>query len=447
MISADTAFRTARAILTRSSLISLLCIATTAAAPQGNEDFNAHFIRAARKVQDSVVSITIYERRGKRNPVYNKITYGSGTVIQGGYIVTNYHVVMKGDLCHVQCGEGSTVELERFQNGEYYLADPKTDIALLRIRDAGNYQMVPVEFDDSNRLSVGEWVLAVGNPYGLKRTITSGIVSSKGRDNIGFADIEDFIQTDVSINPGNSGGPLINLRGGLVGINTAIRSDSGAFQGISFAIPSNQVRQVCQELLRHGRVRRGWIGFLVKERRQGIGDEKKRLEIISVIKNSPAEAAGLRTGDVIRKVDGEAIGSLGALMRAVGNKPVDTKIDIAVTREGRSVRVRLILRERTVYRRIQNAMERVFMHYGIELDESSEGGDVVVSYVSPGSVLYTLTRGDILAGLNGKNIASLDEFVRVYERSGYRIESVMVNRDRRTIRIEIPEKENRHESR
>ncbi|MBN2078226.1 MAG: trypsin-like peptidase domain-containing protein [Spirochaetes bacterium] len=437
----------ARIILTRSSLISLALIAFAAASPTSREDFNTHFIRAAKKVQNSVVSISIYERRGKRNTVYNKITYGSGTVIQGGYIVTNYHVVMKGDLCHVQCGEGSTVELERFENGDYYLADPKTDIALLRIRKPESYHIVPVEFDDSSRISVGEWVIAVGNPYGLKRTITSGIVSSKGRDNIGFADIEDFIQTDVSINPGNSGGPLINLRGGLVGINTAIRSDSGAFQGISFAIPSNQVRQVCRELLRHGRVRRGWIGFLVKERRQGLGEGTKRLEIISVIRNSPAEAAGLRIGDIIRKVDGESVGSLGALIRAVGNKPVDTKIDIVISREGRPVRARLILRERTVYRRIQNAMERIFMHYGIELDENSEGGEVVISHVSPGSVMYNLQRGDILVGLNGKNIASLEEFVRTCERSGYRIESVTVTRDRRSIRIDIPERGMRYESR
>ena len=138
---------------------------------------------------------------------------------------------MKGDQYQVMVRDSLPLALEKFENGEYYLADPKTDLALLKIKDDDRAQIRPIAFGDSNKLSEGEWVLAIGNPYGLRQTITSGIVSSKGRDNIGFADIEDFIQTDVPINPGNSGGPLINLDGRLVGINTAITVRVGRVPG------------------------------------------------------------------------------------------------------------------------------------------------------------------------------------------------------------------------
>jgi serine protease Do len=425
--------------LTRLSLSSLLALLVLAG-PAGSapDDCNDRFIRAAGAVKDSVVSISIYEKKegGER---YVKVAYGSGTIIDGGYIVTNYHVVMKGEQYQVMVRDSLPLALEKFDNGEYFLADPKTDLAVLKIKEDDRGAARPVPFGDSNRLCEGEWVLAIGNPYGLHRTITSGIVSSKGRDNIGFADIEDFIQTDVPINPGNSGGPLINLEGKLVGINTAIRSESGGYQGISFAIPSNLVRQVCRELIENGRVRRGWIGFLVKERRTGPDKDEGTLTIISVIKNSPAEAAGLKVGDIVREVDGEKVSTLGGLMKAVGNKPVGTRIDIAVSRDGRLARVRLTLRERTVYKKLRKEMGTLFMRYGIEIDENSETGDVVISYVSPNSVIYNLKKGDVIASVNGKDVTSLDSFVRMFERQGRRITRMAVSRDSRLIEINFPE--------
>ena len=425
--------------MTRLPLISLLALLVLAVpAVSAPDDCNDRFIRAAGAVKDSVVSISIYEKRegGDR---YVKVAYGSGTIIEGGYIVTNYHVVMKGDQYQVTVRDSLSLALEKFKNGEYYLADPQTDLALLKIKDEDREAARPVPFGDSNRLCEGEWVLAIGNPYGLHQTITSGIVSSKGRDNIGFADIEDFIQTDVPINPGNSGGPLINLDGRLVGINTAIRSESGGFQGISFAIPSNLVRQVCRELIENGRVRRGWIGFLVKERRTGPGKEEAALAIISVIKNSPAEAAGLKAGDIVREVDGEKVSTLGGLMKSVGNKPVGSRIDIAVSRDGRLTKVRLTLRERTVYKKLRKEMGTLFMRYGIEIDENSETGDVVISYVSPGSMIYNLKKGDVIASVNGKDVTSLDSFVRIIERQGRRITRMTVSRDSRLIDIDFPD--------
>jgi serine protease Do len=402
------------------------------------DDFNTPFIRAAESVKNSVVSISIYEKKdGGKKGNYSKIAYGSGTIINGGYIATNYHVVRKGDYYQVLFNGGMVLELERFKNGKYYIADPKTDIALLKIKEADQLPLKPVVFEDSNRLSEGEWVLAVGNPYGLRQTITSGIVSSKGRDNIGFADIEDFIQTDVPINPGNSGGPLINLDGKLVGLNTAIRSESGGFQGISFAIPSNLVKQVCRELVRHGRVRRGWIGFLVKESRSGIGREESSLVIISVSKDSPAESAGLFTGDVIRSVDGERITTLGGLIRAVGNKPVGSTVDLSVARDGRLEKVSLVLRERTVYKKIRKGMDRLFELYGIEIDENSRNGGVVISYISPKSVLYNLKKGDVILSVDGKEISSIDSLLRIFDKHGYHFKKITVNRESRILDISM----------
>jgi serine protease Do len=428
-----------KAILKMLSAISLAFFLTApltaVAAP---DDFSAPFIRAAGSVRNSVVSISIYEKNeGGKKASYSKVAYASGTIIDDGYIVTNYHVVMKGDYYQVLYNEGAPIELERFANGKYFLADPKTDIAILKVHDAGRLPVRPVPFEDSNRLSEGEWVLAVGNPYGLRQTVTSGIVSSKGRDNIGFADIEDFIQTDVPINPGNSGGPLINLDGKLVGINTAIRSESGGFQGISFAIPSNLVKRVCSDLVRHGRVRRGWIGFLVKEKRNGIGREESFLKVISVIKNSPAESAGLMPGDVVRGVDGEKITTLGSLIRLVGNKPVGSTIDIVVSRDGRVETIPLVLRERTVYKKIRKGMDRLFMLYGIEIGENTRSGGVVISDVSPRSVMYNLKKGDIILSADGKEVSSLESFIHIFDRHGFHLGRMSVSRDSRTIDIQL----------
>lgn len=420
--------------------ISLAALLFSSAAAAATIDFNAACINAAESVRNSVVSISIYEKREDgKNGNYRKVAYGSGTIIDDGYVVTNYHVVMKGDYFQVLFNDGVQVQLEKFRNGKYYLADQKTDIALLKVRSFDGSTLRPVVFADSNRLSGGEWVLAVGNPYGLRQTITSGIVSSKGRDNIGFADIEDFIQTDVSINPGNSGGPLINLEGRLVGINTAIRSDSGGFQGISFAIPSNLVKQVCRELIRHGRVRRGWIGFLVKEEHKGLDRERGYLKIISVIRNSPAESAGLLPGDIIRKVDGETITTLGGLIRSVGNKPVGTSINIVLAREGHVRHVSLVLRERMVYKKIRNGMNRLFMRYGIEIDENSQTGGVVISDVSPKSIVYNLQKGDIILSVDGRKVHSLDSFIRIFDQGGSRIGTMTVNRDSRVFDIQLNE--------
>jgi S1-C subfamily serine protease len=396
-----------------------------------SSEFNRYFINASGTAKPSVVNISAYEKKGRdTGGKLVRVSYGTGTVIsKHGFIVTNYHVVKKGDFFRAVCSDGKTYEMQLFDNGRYYISDNKTDIAVLKLDNRDGTVFTPIKFGDSNLLNEGEWVLAIGNPYGLKQSITAGIVSSKGRDNIGFTDIEDFIQTDVSINPGNSGGPLINLKGEMVGINTAIRSGSGGFQGISFAIPSNIVRQVCTELTEFGRVRRGWLGLIARERDFSHNSDKKIVEIVSVIRNSPSDTAGIRQGDVIKEIAGKKIESLGALTKLIGNMSIGSKLHITVSRKGKINDIILILREKDEYERMRNDLYYLFRSYGIEVDEDSISGRIVVSYISPGSPYREMEQGDIRISVNSRKTESIDEFLEQFRRSGRKIDTVEVMRD------------------
>lgn len=385
------------------------------------DDFSTAFIEAAAKNSDSVVNIITYRSEsGKKSAAISKTGYGSGTIItKSGYLVTNHHVVRKGNRYQIILSDGKEMEPVMLPNGNYYIADDKTDLALMKI-DGEAASLKPADFGDSDSLTSGQWVLAIGNPYGLRQSITAGIVSSTGRSDVGFADIEDFIQTDVPINPGNSGGPLIDLSGKVVGINTAIRTVSGGYQGISFAIPSNIVSKVCRDLIRHGRVKRGWLGFLAREKRRDVGGEKKTVEIVSVIKDSPAQIAGFEPGDHIREVDGREIASLGSLVKLVNNTPVGSTLKITVAREGHLLDISMKLREKTIYKKIRNQIDHLYRRYGIELDENALTGETFVSYISPLREGYHngLKKGDIVLSLNGKKIDSMERFLKVYEKSG-----------------------------
>jgi len=316
-----------------------------------------------------------------------------------------------------------------FNNGKYYLSDHKTDLAVLKLDNREGEQFIPLKLADSNNLNEGEWVIAIGNPYGLKQSITAGIVSSKGRDNIGFTDIEDFIQTDVSINPGNSGGPLVNLNGEMVGINTAIRSASGGFQGISFAIPSNIVKQVCFDLTSFGRVKRGWLGFVAREKSLSQNKENKSVEIHSVIRNSPSDIAGIKQGDIIKEIDSQKIESLGALTKMIGNRGVGSRIEILLSRNGKIIDVKFVLREKDEYVRLQSELEQLFQIYGVEVDEDAVTGKIVVTYLSPRSPYKEIQEGDIIVSVNNKKISSLENFIEKYRASDRKIHNITVFRD------------------
>jgi Do/DeqQ family serine protease len=272
---------------------------------------------------------------------------GSGVIISGdGYILTNNHVVT-GEQTRVSLRDidiSVTLNDKREMPAKVVGVDPVTDLALLKI-DARN--LPTVQWGDSARLKVAEWVLAIGNPFQLNETVTLGIVSAVNRNNIGLAQYEDFIQTDAAINPGNSGGALINARGELVGINTAIFSQSGGYQGIGFAVPSNLARKVAGDLQQYGGVRRGSIGSIAIEQlttqlaRELGAPDTKGVVIARMRRDSSAFQAGLRPGDVIVSFNGTPVSDGGQLSRQVQDARIGSTATVGIIREGRRTDVRV----------------------------------------------------------------------------------------------------------
>ncbi len=267
---------------------------------------------------------------------------GSGVIVSpDGYIITNSHVVKEADEIKVLLSD------RKEYAGTVIGSDPKTEIAVIKI-DAKNLHTLP--WGDSDKLRVGEFVLAVGNPYGLNQTVTMGIVSALGRANVGIADYEDFIQTDAAINPGNSGGALVNVRGELIGINTAIYSTSGGYQGIGFAIPSNMVRSVMESLVKKGKVIRGWLGVSIQKvtpelAKQFSLQEEQGALIGDVIEGSPAEKAGIKRGDVIIEYDGKKIEEPYMLRNMVANTIPGEDHEVTLLRDNQRMRVKVTIGE------------------------------------------------------------------------------------------------------
>jgi Do/DeqQ family serine protease len=268
------------------------------------------------------------------------MSLGSGVIISAdGYVITNNHVVGE----HVS---QITIALpdKREIKGKVIGTDPATDIALLKIPATG---LPVIAWGDSSQLKVGEWVLAIGSPFQLSRTVTAGIVSATGRANMGFADYEDFIQTDAAINPGNSGGALINTRGELVGINTGIYSESGGYQGIGFAVPSNLARKVVDDLMKYGEVRRGSIGPLGIEKltpqlAEEVGVKGTDGALVSrMTRVSEAYDAGLRPGDVIVGLNGQTIDDPSQFLRRIADSKPGTTAVVKVLRGGRTMEFKL----------------------------------------------------------------------------------------------------------
>ncbi|UCD34308.1 MAG: DegQ family serine endoprotease, partial [Nitrospiraceae bacterium] len=267
---------------------------------------------------------------------------GSGVIIsREGYILTNNHVIQNAETIKVLLSD------KREYTGKLIGSDPKTDLAVIKI-DAENLASIPM--GNSDNLKVGELVIAVGNPFGLNQTITMGIVSAVGRANVGIADYEDFIQTDAAINPGNSGGALVNVRGELVGINTAIFSTTGGYQGIGFAIPSNMVHIVMNSLIDKGKVVRGWLGVSIQDITPELAAQF-RLEkdygtlVTDVVEHGPAEKAGLLRGDVITEFDGKEVNEPYILRNIVAGLTPGTEVEMTVIREGKEKMLHVIIGE------------------------------------------------------------------------------------------------------
>jgi serine protease Do len=353
---------------------------------------------------------------------------GSGVIVSSdGYIITNNHVVEKGDEIKV------TLFDKRTFKGKIVGADPKTDIAIVRI-DARD--LPTLTWGDSEKLQVGEFVLAIGNPYSLSHTVTMGIISAVGRANVGIADYEDFIQTDAAINPGNSGGPLVNIKGELIGINTAIFSRTGGYQGIGFAVPSNMVRLVMDQLVQKGKVTRGWIGVTIQELTpelaQKFGLKKSNGALVSdVVKDSPAGKAGITRGDVIVEFNGKEVKDVSNLRNMVAQSKIGSEISMRIFRSGKEYTVKVFIIElpREVAEVVPDQLpndanvevltgltvmdltKEIIRQLGFNKDERG----VVVVKVEPGSPAdeAEIKKGDILKEIDKKSINNAEDFNRI----------------------------------
>ncbi len=258
---------------------------------------------------------------------------GSGFIIsKDGYILTNNHVVGDADVITVRLAD------EREFKAKVIGTDPQSDVALIKIEDGGDLPTIPL--GNSDKLEVGEWVIAIGSPFQLSQTVTVGVVSAKGRSRIGINDYEDFIQTDAAINPGNSGGPLLNIYGEVIGINTAIFSRSGGYMGIGFAIPIDMATAIKEQLLKHGKVTRGWLGVAIQDVDEKLAESfklesTKGVIISEVTEDSPADKAGLKDGDVLIALNGNPLDDVASLRNQIALTAPGTKVTLKLLRDGK----------------------------------------------------------------------------------------------------------------
>jgi serine protease Do/serine protease DegQ len=334
---------------------------------------------------------------------------GSGVIFdaKSGYILTNAHVVENASEITVTLQDG------RDLTAEIVGSDEPSDVAVLKVKPAN---LTQIALGDSAKLEVGDFVVAIGNPFGLQNTVTSGIVSGLGRSNISPDGYEDFIQTDASINPGNSGGALVNLRGELVGINTAILSRSGGNIGIGFAIPVNMARSVTDQLLKFGSVKRGLLGVSTYTVSAdiaavyGLAHAQGAL-VTQVVEGSAADHAGIKTGDIITAVNGVSVKSPTELRNTVGLMRVGDKVDVELLRDGQPRRVTAVLAAAATG--VTASLKPGDIHKGLDgasLADAPEGG-ALVRGVEPGSAAAQagLRSNDVIVGVNQSRVASVQQ--------------------------------------
>jgi serine protease Do len=411
----------------------------------------ANFSDLAEKVRSGVVNVQVVKKVknigfgfrqfgnpfGEKNPFgdffgpfsegnppggFEQRGVGSGFVMnREGYILTNNHVVEDADQIKVKLANGKEYE------GKVVGRDSKTDLALIKINASLDLQ--PLTLGNSDDLKVGSWVVAVGSPFGLEQTVTAGIVSAKGRV-IGSGPYDNFIQTDASINPGNSGGPLINMKGEVVGINTAI-IPSG--QGIGFAIPINMAKEIAPQLQEKGHVTRGWLGVSIQEVTPELAKsfglkEKKGALVAEVVSGSPAEKAGIEQGDVIVKFDGKEITDSKDLPRVVASTPVGKAVTIKLSRSGkvldRQVKVGEMEEKTEVVKThstkkslgitVQNVTPEIAKGLGLKKETG-----VVVTRVEPGSPAADagIQTGDVIHEVNRKQVKNVEDFIQKVEKA------------------------------
>ncbi len=394
------------------------------------------FQSVAKKAEPAVVHI----RQFNKVPQYRRDIFGfprmaeaqlqetglgSGVIVSpDGYILTNNHVAQNVETLLVRLFDRREIEAKVVGR------DPATDLAVLKI---GAENLSYAEFADSDTVEVGEWLLAIGSPFGFSNTVTSGIVSAKGRSGIGgLQGYQDFIQTDAAVNPGNSGGPMLNLEGKIIGINSAIATRSGGYQGISFAIPSNIAKSIMESLIKTGRVARGWLGVDLGDgggeneasgKRRGAAPE---VVVASVVDKSPAERAGLKVGDVVLNFRGREIDDVERLRTQIALTPPDTTVPIEVRRDGKKMKFEVRVGDQA--KSVAEAVGGLFVpNAGLvvqtldkdlakQLGYRNVSGAVVVS-VEPGSraAAADMKPDDIIVAVNDRRISSAEGLSRALD--------------------------------
>ncbi len=419
------------------------------------------FIHLAERVTPSVVNISPIsgtphslkrpnpKRKGEEFPNKPPSGSGSGVIIdKKGLIVTNNHVVGEAEEVEVLLSDKTKLK------GKVIGKDPDTDLAVVKIDSEKELPFVPLS--DSKEVRVGQWVMAVGSPFGLDQTVTIGIVSGLGRENINLSRYENFIQTDASINPGNSGGPLFNIQGEIIGINTAIINVA---QGIGFAIPSNMVQTITDQLINRGKVTRGWLGVGIQPLTSELATkfnvkEEEGVLVNEVFEGEPADQAGIQPGDIILKVDDELVGTTNTLARVIAGFTPGQKVKIEFIRNGEKQNITMALGEKKDGA-IPAALPKIpesFLGLTVanltseyaEKFKIEPGAGVVVTSVESGSPAEAegLKEGDLIKEIEGEAIGTLDDFRRITEKVE-KTETILlrISREKRAFFIVLKQKE------
>ncbi|CDU14662.1 Protease do [Vibrio coralliirubri] len=424
----------ALSVLTLSLSSIITPIQATAALPLsvGNEQLPS-LAPMLEQVTPAVVSIAVEGKQVQRQQIPEQFQFffgpeqtrerpfrglGSGVIIDAkkGHIVTNYHVINGADDIKVKLHDG------REYDAELIGGDQMSDIALLKLEEAKNLTQIKVA--DSDKLRVGDFSVAIGNPFGLGQTVTSGIVSALGRSGLNLENFENFIQTDAAINSGNSGGALVNLNGELIGINTAILGPNGGNVGIGFAIPSNMMTNLTEQILDFGEVKRGMLGVqggeVTSELAEALGYESSKGAFVSqIVPDSAADKAGLKAGDIIVSINGKRIDTFSELRAKVATLGAGKQIELGVVRDGKSKTFDVTLGEST-----NNKTQAEKLHEGLagaeltNTTESDSATGVKVSSVAQGSPAeaYQLLKDDIIIGVNRQTVKNLAEFREILEK-------------------------------
>lgn len=345
---------------------------------------------------------------------------GSGVIIDGvkGTVVTNNHVVEGADEVKVILNDG------RSYNAKVVGTDPEADIAVLDI-EADN--LSALRMSDSEQVQVGDFVVAIGNPFGLGQTVTTGVVSALGRTGLGIEGYENFIQTDASINPGNSGGALVNLRGELVGINTAILAPAGGNVGIGFAIPTNMAKVSIDQILKHGSVKRGQLGIVIQDLTPELADafsikSTSGVLVSEVQPGSAAEEAGIQAGDVVTEINGKKMASAAQLRNEIGLRRIGEEVEVTVLREGKEKNIDVEIGGRSEEQSKTASSDAAKIHKfleGASLRNNKGDRGVIVDALEFGSTASRsgLREGDIIIGANRRDVRNLDELKSAASRS------------------------------